>query len=84
MKKTLKPGGRLDLFLDFYAENKPSHVWAQTMGLDLSLFSAENWTKICLEAGFSKASHQFTRDPAEAISEATKNIWSFETMELCG
>ncbi len=68
-KSALDINGRLDLFLDFYQENRPSHVWAKALGLKLQLHSIEEWKQMCLDAGFSAVSHRFAHVTSELVSE---------------
>ncbi|MDC0872113.1 class I SAM-dependent methyltransferase [Flavobacteriaceae bacterium] len=49
----LKPKGRLIIGIDFYLENKVSHNWSESCGINnMKLFSQQEWFRFFTAAGF--------------------------------
>lgn len=53
--RVLKPGGRIDLVVDFYAENEPTAGWAGTVGTPMLYLSEADWREHLTKAGFEGA-----------------------------
>ena len=53
--RVLKPGGRIDLVIDFYKENEPTEGWAETVGAPMLFLSEAEWTQHLAAAGFEGA-----------------------------
>ena len=53
--RVLKPGGRIDLVVDFYKENGPTAGWADTVGAPMLFLSEAEWTEHLAAAGFEAA-----------------------------
>ena len=49
--RVLKPGGRVDLVLDFYKENSASGCWPEFMGVPVHWHSIDEWRGLLEAAG---------------------------------
>lgn len=71
--RVLRPGGTFHCAVNFYAENVHSHGWAETMEIDLTLWSAADYRDAFLDAGLAVATQETVPDreveipPAEAF-----------------
>lgn len=55
IRRVLKPGGHVAIAIEFYAENKGSHVWADALPFDLTLLGEQAWRQLLIDAGFEEA-----------------------------
>lgn len=60
----LDPGGMFFCGMDFYAENKITSRWSDTMDVVMHLHSRKEWKAIFEDAGFSTTS-TLVRDPSD-------------------
>lgn len=81
--RVLKPGGRLDVVVDFFAESPSTRVWPEHTGLEMRYLSTHQWIEALESAGFGevRAERLFdTRpevvaDPAHAASKRDGSLW---------
>lgn len=50
--RCLKPGGQIDLFMDFYEENKSSHSWPELLEIEMNLMASTEWRDLIAQCGF--------------------------------
>ncbi len=60
--RVLKPRGRADVVLDYYAENRGTALWPQVCGVTMQCLSEEQWCAAFLEAGFASVERERVRD----------------------
>lgn len=63
----MKPGGKIVIGVDHYAENPASHDWGPSLNVHMALLSIEQWTEGLQQAGFVEV---------EAIQVGAKEGWS--------
>jgi ubiquinone/menaquinone biosynthesis C-methylase UbiE len=51
--RVLKPGGQLDVLIDYYEESPASEPWARTMGLDLHRLGEAGWRALFERRGLT-------------------------------
>jgi ubiquinone/menaquinone biosynthesis C-methylase UbiE len=81
--RVLKPGGRVDVVVDFYAESPSTSAWPQKTGLAMQRLSADGWRAAFERAGFTEVTTARlfdTRpaasfDAAHADSKACGSLW---------
>jgi ubiquinone/menaquinone biosynthesis C-methylase UbiE len=81
--RVLKPGGRLDVVVDFYAESPTTREWPSKTGLSMHYLSMDQWRAELERVGFEDV--RTTRlndtrpaalfDPAHAASKADGSLW---------
>lgn len=52
--RTLKPGGRFDLIIDYYEESSGTLSWSKGLGLDITRLSSSQWISLVTTAGLKK------------------------------
>jgi ubiquinone/menaquinone biosynthesis C-methylase UbiE len=57
-RRVLKEDGRIAIIIEFFHENKGSHVWPESLGLEMALWSEKEWQEAALKAGFKNAKTQ--------------------------
>lgn len=57
-RRVLKEEGKLAIIIEFFLENKGSHVWPESLGLDMALWSEQEWQEAAQRAGFPNAKTQ--------------------------
>jgi len=57
-RRVLKEGGRIAIIIEFFYENKGSHVWPESLGLEMALWSEQEWLEAAQRAGFKNAKTQ--------------------------
>lgn len=81
--RVLKPGGRADLVIDFYAESPTTGDWPAKTGLSMHRLGADQWCQALARAGLTETLAQRVRDtrdaasfdPAHAASKADGSLW---------
>jgi SAM-dependent methyltransferase len=53
MRRVLAPDGRIAILLEFFQENEAAHIWAENLGLDMTLWSSAQWVEAMEAAGFN-------------------------------
>jgi ubiquinone/menaquinone biosynthesis C-methylase UbiE len=56
--RVLKPGGRFDLIIDFYAESTGTETWPQGVGFELTRLATGEWGAIAQQAGLTVVRQQ--------------------------
>lgn len=51
--RVLKAGGRIDVVVDFYKENEPTGVWAETVDAPMAWLTEAEWVERFEKAGFA-------------------------------
>ena len=67
-RRVLKPGGRIDVIIDFYADNAPTEGWAEAVDAPMTWLSEADWARRFEAAGFESVSTKRvvdTRGPGE-------------------
>jgi len=81
--RVLKPGGRIDLVIDFYKENEPTEGWAETVGAPMLFLSETEWCELLAAAGFEGAATSRVIDSRgtgeEADFEASPSFPDWDT-----
>jgi ubiquinone/menaquinone biosynthesis C-methylase UbiE len=54
--RVLKPGGRIDVVIDFYANNAPTEGWSETIDAPMTWLSETEWASRFEAAGFTGVS----------------------------
>ncbi|HHP7232832.1 MAG TPA: class I SAM-dependent methyltransferase [Xenococcaceae cyanobacterium] len=52
--RTLRPGGRFDLIIDYYAESSGTRSWSQGLGLEITRLTTMQWQSLAATAGLEK------------------------------
>lgn len=81
--RVLKPGGRADVIVDFFAESPSTKSWPAKIGLSMHHLSTAQWCEAFTRAGFAEVTTQRVRDeraletfdPAHAASKADGSLW---------
>ncbi len=81
--RVLKPGGRADLIVDFFAESPSTAAWPSKTGLAMHYLSTAQWHSALERVGFVAVTTQRVResqsarpiDPAHAASKADGSLW---------
>ena len=53
IRRVLKPDGKIAVAIEFYQENKGSHVWQENLPFNIHLLSESAWKDLMEEAGFT-------------------------------
>jgi ubiquinone/menaquinone biosynthesis C-methylase UbiE len=51
--RVLKPGGTVDVVIDYYKENPATATWAEAVGLPMHWLTRDEWQAAFAEAGFA-------------------------------
>lgn len=51
--RVLAQGGALGILIELYGDNPGAHAWPAALGLDLHVWSAQQWAEALEQAGFS-------------------------------
>ena len=70
MRRVLCPEGRIAILLEYFQENEASHIWAENLGIEMTLWSEAQWVTAMQSAGFEniKAS-RIIREEIKSASE---------------
>ena len=69
--RTLKPGGRFDLIIDYYEESKGTISWSEGVGFEITRLSIKQWMSQAATAGLERL-----RDRRIVVSnQATLENW---------
>lgn len=80
--RVLKPGGRFDMVIEFFAENHASKVWEDILPMKIQNWAEEKWAKAFKEAGFSSVKTQrIVRASSKTQDEFTPSD-SFPSWEM--
>lgn len=80
--RVVKPGGRLAVLVDFYAENVESHHWADEIAVPMKLLSTRDYQGLLSAAGFGRTEARRLFDPSPLPPrEAFEPTWGFRTWE---
>ena len=52
--RTLKPGGRFDLIIDYYEESSGTLSWSEGLGLNITRLSIKQWLSLAKTAGLER------------------------------
>ena len=80
--RVLKPGGRFDLIIDYYAESEGTHSWAEGLGFEIARLAIADWIALAESAGFEICqSRRIIQPNATAMIEKWEaSVW-FPTRE---
>ncbi len=56
--RTLKPGGRFDLIIDYYEESSGTLSWSEALGLEITRLSTKQWLSLAKTAGLERLKEQ--------------------------
>lgn len=70
--RVTSPGGRVDVLVDYYAENEASHGWPERTGLPMELRSEAAWVESLEAAGFQEVASSRLRAREGSNAEAWK------------
>ncbi|MDJ0745214.1 MAG: class I SAM-dependent methyltransferase [Xenococcaceae cyanobacterium MO_167.B27] len=56
--RTLKPGGRFDLIIDYYEESKGTISWSEGVGFEITRLSITQWMSQAATAGLERLRHR--------------------------
>lgn len=74
--RVLKPGGRFDLVIDYYAESSGTHSWSQGLGFEITLLSSEAWISLLGDAGLGAVSEQrILRPESMPPDDWSPSVW---------
>ena len=68
--RVLKPGGRIDIVVDFYKENEPTGSWAETVDAPMTWLTEGEWKQRFQDAGFTGVTTQRVVDSRGPGAEA--------------
>ncbi|MFT5286064.1 MAG: ubiquinone/menaquinone biosynthesis C-methylase UbiE [Planctomycetota bacterium] len=68
--RVLKPEGRIDFVIDFYAERKGTECWKSHTGVNMHYMSIADWGAAFEKAGFANFETERVTDPAGPGDEA--------------
>jgi ubiquinone/menaquinone biosynthesis C-methylase UbiE len=75
----LRPGGLFACVVDYYEEHKESHSWPSDTGVDMTLWSADQWREGFKRAGFEVV-EQKRLFPVDAESQGKESAGSLMTL----
>lgn len=82
--RILKPGGSVWIMVDYYHENKYSHVWGELVGLPMQLQSERQYRELLALAGFTGvfSKRLFNALPLSETEQANfKPGWGYESLD---
>ena len=82
IRRVLKPGGTVDVVIDYYKENPAAAGWAEVVGVPMQWLSRDEWRASFERAGFAEVTtEQVTAEsaPDEAGFEPNECYPDFET-----
>jgi SAM-dependent methyltransferase len=56
--RVLSSGGSAWILINYYRDNPHCHQWGELLKVPTQLLSAEEWTGLCRQAGFSSVAHR--------------------------
>jgi SAM-dependent methyltransferase len=80
--RVTRPGGRLAVLVDFYAENVESHHWADDIAVPMHLLATREYQGLLAGAGFGSVEARRLFDPSPLPArDAFEPTWGFQTWE---
>ena len=82
MHRVLKPGGSVDVIMDYYADNPGCATWADALGVPMHLLSKDEWKARFEAAGFTDVTLEQlpdSRTPDEASFQPSAYYPDFAT-----
>jgi SAM-dependent methyltransferase len=79
--RVLREGGSAWILINYYRENLHTHQWAAQFKTPAHLLSAEEWTALFRDAGFSVIGHRQIPDPTPA-PESYAGRWFEDAAQL--
>ena len=75
--RVLKPGGRFDMIIDYYAESEGTASWAEGLGFDITRLAVADWIALTQTAGFAPCqSRRIIHPEAKTKSQSwTASVW---------
>ena len=70
--RVLKSGGTFSMIIEFYWENKGTHIWADNLPMKITNWSEQQWCAAFREAGFSDVTSN------RVIRKSTTNVDAFK------
>lgn len=72
VRRLLRPGGTFACQVDYYAENRASHMWTKDVGIPMALLSEAEWRDAFEQAGLEVSDQFRVRLPPEEASKPWK------------
>lgn len=79
--RVLRPGGSFWMLINYYRDNPYCHQWARHYAIPTHLLSADEWSGLFREAGFTGVSHRRIPDPTPT-PEVYTGRWFRDAEEL--
>lgn len=75
--RVLKPEGRFDLIIDYYAESEGTASWAKGLGFEITRLAIAEWIELAESVGFKNCQSRRIIHPhaAQKISEWNESVW---------
>jgi hypothetical protein len=64
IRRVLKPGGRADILINFYTDNRSVQTWPELLGVHMHALSEQGWAEAFRQAGFERVETRRAVDPA--------------------
>jgi len=61
--RVLGEGGSAWILINYYRDNPHCHQWGEKLPIPAKLLSAEEWSAVFRDAGFTSVAHEFVPDP---------------------
>ena len=79
--RVLREGGSAWIAINYYRDNPHSHQWKDVLTVPAQLLSAEEWTALFRDAGFTGVAHERIPDPTPA-PETYSGRWFRDAAQL--
>ena len=79
--RVLADAGRAWILINYYRENPHCHQWSENFATPAHLHSAEEWSAMFREAGFTNIAHELIPDPTPA-PETYSGRWFRDAAQL--
>ena len=75
--RVLKPKGRLDIIIDYYAESEGTATWDEGLGFEITRLSTQEWCDLAAAAGFKNCQSRRIVNPdgAAMVKDWSASVW---------
>ncbi len=79
--RVMRPAGRAWILINYYSDNEHCHQWGELLAVRTHLLSAEAWSGMFHDAGFTGVAHERVVDPSPSPDEYNGR-WFRDAMQL--
>lgn len=75
--RVLRPNGRLDMIIDYYAESSGTRTWDEGLGFKITRLSTQEWVAVAESAGFQNCQSRRIVNPQheQMAQDWTESVW---------